>query len=68
MVEGRGSKQYPKIKKMVYSDEKTLHALLEVNTNQTIKYLKNQIASGANAVMVFDSWGGALEKEKFFGP
>ncbi len=66
MVEGRGSKQYSKIKKMVYSDEKTLHALLEVNTNQTIKYLKNQIKAGANAVMVFDSWGGALEKEKFF--
>jgi len=66
MVEGRGSKQYPKIKKMVYSDSETLHALLKVNTSQTIKYLKNQIKAGANAVMVFDSWGGALEKEKFF--
>jgi len=66
MVEGRGSKQYPKIKKMVYADSTTLHALLKVNTLQTIKYLKNQIKAGANAVMVFDSWGGALEKDKFF--
>jgi uroporphyrinogen decarboxylase len=66
MVEGKGSKQYPKIKRMVYSDSETLHALLKVNTEQTINYLKNQIKAGANAVMVFDSWGGALEKEKFF--
>jgi len=66
MVEGRGSKQYPKIKKMVYADSETLHALLKVNTTQTIKYLLNQIKAGADAVMVFDSWGGALEKDKFF--
>ena len=66
MVEGRGSKQYPKIKKMVYANPETLHKLLEVNTKETIGYLKNQIKAGANAVMVFDSWGGALEKDKFF--
>jgi uroporphyrinogen decarboxylase len=39
---------------------------LAFNTQETIGYLKNQIKAGANAVMVFDSWGGALEKEKFF--
>ncbi|NPA55525.1 MAG: uroporphyrinogen decarboxylase [Epsilonproteobacteria bacterium] len=66
MVEGRGSKQYPKIKRMVYADPDTLHKLLAFNTQETIGYLKNQIKAGANAVMVFDSWGGALEKEKFF--
>jgi len=66
MVEGRGSKQYPKIKKMVYADPETLHKLMALNTKETIGYLKNQIKAGANAVMVFDSWGGALEKEKFF--
>jgi uroporphyrinogen decarboxylase len=66
MVEGRGSKQYPKIKRMVYANPDTLHKLLEVNTKETIGYLKNQIKAGADAVMVFDSWGGALEKEKFF--
>jgi len=66
MVEGRGSKQYAKIKKMVYSDPMTLHRLLAFNTKETIEYLSKQIDAGANAVMVFDSWGGALEKEKFF--
>ena len=66
MVEGRGSKQYPKIKRMVYADSDTLHKLLQLNTKETIGYLKNQIEAGANAVMVFDSWGGALEKDKFF--
>ena len=66
MVEGRGSKQYAKIKKMVYSNPKLLHKLLEKVTNQTTKYLLKQIESGADAVMVFDSWGGALERDKFF--
>jgi len=66
MVEGRGSKQYAKIKKMVYSNPMMLHRLLAFNTKETIEYLSKQIDAGANAVMVFDSWGGALEKEKFF--
>ena len=66
MVEGRGSKQYAKIKKMVYTNPKMLHKLLKKVTEQTTKYLLNQIKAGADAVMVFDSWGGALEREKFF--
>ncbi|WP_456479937.1 uroporphyrinogen decarboxylase [Nautilia sp.] len=66
MVEGRGSKQYAKIKKMVYSNPMMLHRLLTFNTKETIEYLSKQIEAGANAIMVFDSWGGALEKEKFF--
>ena len=66
MVEGRGSKQYAKIKKMVYANPKTLHKLLEKVTDQTEKYLLKQIEAGADAVMVFDSWGGALERDKFF--
>jgi len=66
MVEGRGSKQYAKIKKMVYSNPMMLHRLLAFNTKETIEYLSNQIKSGADAVMIFDSWGGALEREKFF--
>ena len=66
MVEGRGSKQYAKIKKMVYAKPNTLHKLLTKVTEQTTKYLLKQIESGADAVMVFDSWGGALERDKFF--
>ena len=66
MVEGRGSKQYAKIKKMVYSNPMMLHRLLAFNTKETIEYLSKQIEAGADVVMVFDSWGGALEREKFF--
>ena len=66
MVEGRGSKQYAKIKKMIYANPSLLHKLLNKVTNQTIKYLSKQVESGADAVMVFDSWGGALERDKFF--
>ncbi len=66
MVEGRGSKQYAKIKKMVYSNPEILHKLLEFVTKESIEYLLKQIDAGADAVMIFDSWGGALEREKFF--
>ena len=66
MVEGRGSKQYAKIKKLLYTNPMMLHRLLSFNTKETIEYLKKQIEAGADAVMIFDSWGGALEKEKFF--
>ena len=66
MVEGRGSKQYAKIKKMVYANPMLLHRLLAFNTKETIEYLSKQIEAGADAVMIFDSWGGALEREKFF--
>jgi len=66
MVEGRGSKQYAKIKKMVYANPMTLHRLLSFNTKETIEYLSKQIDAGADAVMIFDSWGGALERDKFF--
>jgi len=66
MVEGKGSKQYAKIKKMLYTTPEILHKLLKKVTNQTTKYLLKQIESGADAVMIFDSWGGVLERDKFF--
>lgn len=66
MVEGKGSKNYAKIKKMLYTNPEIMHTLLSKNSEMTKIYLENQIKAGANAVMVFDSWGGALEYEKFF--
>ena len=66
MVEGKGSKQYAKIKKLVYSNPMLLHRLLSFNTQETIEYLSKQIEAGVDAVMIFDSWGGALERDKFF--
>lgn len=61
MIEGEGSKTYTHSKKMLYSNPKLLHSLLEMITQDLIGYLKFQIRAGANAVMVFDSWASALE-------
>jgi uroporphyrinogen decarboxylase len=66
MVEGQGSKTFEKIKKEVYKNPVFMKALLATLTESVKKYLINQIDAGANAVQVFDSWGGALEEEKFF--
>jgi uroporphyrinogen decarboxylase len=60
MVEGGGSKNFAHIKRMLYAAPAELHRLLEVITRATLAYLNAQIAAGAQAVMVFDTWGGAL--------
>ena len=60
MVEGQGSDDYRLIKGMLYSRPDLLHRILEINTQTTIAYLNAQIQAGAQAVMVFDSWGGVL--------
>lgn len=65
MIEGEGSKTYAHSKKMLYTDPNLLHSLLSKLTEELKGYLSMQIKSGANAVMVFDSWAGALEREAY---
>ncbi|MFT6835325.1 MAG: uroporphyrinogen decarboxylase [Francisellaceae bacterium] len=65
MVEGRGSKQFTHVRKMLYQSPDILHALLERNTTETIRYLKEQIKAGVDAVMIFDTWGGVLTSETY---
>ncbi|WDS37648.1 uroporphyrinogen decarboxylase [Pseudoxanthomonas sp.] len=60
MVEGGGSKDFARIKAMALNDPATLHALLKVNTDAVIAYLSAQRAAGAQALQVFDTWGGVL--------
>ncbi len=60
MVEGRGSADFRIIKNMLYNRPELLHHILEVNCRAVIAYLNAQIESGAQAVMIFDTWGGAL--------
>ena len=60
MVEGGSSRNFEHIKGMLYGAPQELHRLLEVITRATIAYLNAQVAAGAQAVMVFDTWGGAL--------
>ncbi|MBA2814254.1 uroporphyrinogen decarboxylase [Candidatus Pantoea persica] len=60
MVEGGSSKAFTKIKKMMYADPTTLHAMLDKLADSVILYLNAQIRAGAQSVMVFDTWGGVL--------
>jgi uroporphyrinogen decarboxylase len=60
MVEGAGSDDYRLVKTMLYARPDLMHRILEVNAAAVAAYLNAQIDAGAQAVMVFDSWGGVL--------
>jgi uroporphyrinogen decarboxylase len=65
MVEGGGSKGFGIIKRMMYEHPGELHRMLGVLTKATILYLNAQIAAGAQAVMLFDTWGGVLTPSQY---
>ncbi len=60
MIEGGGSANFARIKAMAYDQPALLHRLLEVVTDAVIAYLSAQRAAGAQALQVFDTWGGVL--------
>lgn len=60
MVEGGSSKEFRHIKAMLYGQPQVLHRLLDVLAESVIVYLNAQIDAGAQAVQIFDTWGGAL--------
>jgi len=65
MVEGGSSSDYRKIKTLAYSRPELLHHILSVTADAVTAYLNAQIESGAQAVMVFDSWGGVLSESAY---
>jgi uroporphyrinogen decarboxylase len=65
MVEGAGSDDYRLVKTMLYDRPDLLHRILAVNAEAVARYLNAQIDAGAQAVMVFDSWGGVLADGAF---
>lgn len=65
MVEGKGSDDYRLIKSMLYARPDLLHSILKINAETTAQYLNAQIDAGAQAVMIFDSWGGVLADSLF---
>jgi uroporphyrinogen decarboxylase len=65
MVEGQGSREFHTIKKMLYGRPDLMHRILSINAQSVADYLNAQIDAGAQAVMVFDSWGGALADGAF---
>ena len=65
MVEGKGSKDFSRVKQFCYTEPEAARHLLDVITKTTITYLKAQISAGAQTVQVFDSWAGLLGPEDF---
>ena len=65
MVEGRGSDDYRLVKTMLYQRPDLMHRMLAVTADSVAAYLNAQIEAGAQAVMIFDSWGGVLADGAF---
>ncbi|MDO4795563.1 MAG: uroporphyrinogen decarboxylase [Brachymonas sp.] len=65
MVEGRSSADYATIKTLLYSRPDLLHRILAINADSVAAYLNAQIDAGAQALMLFDSWGGVLADGAF---
>ncbi len=65
MVEGAGSSDYRLVKTMLYDRPDLLHRILAINAEAVALYLNAQIDAGAQAVMIFDSWGGVLADGAF---
>jgi uroporphyrinogen decarboxylase len=65
MIEGGSSKTFANTKKMLFNEPKALHLLLDKLAHSVIAYLNQQILSGADSVMIFDTWGGVLSKQNY---
>ncbi len=65
MIEGRGKTEFHEIKRMLYARPDLLHTILEVTARSVVAYLNAQIEAGAQAVMIFDTWGGSLSEAAF---
>ena len=65
MIEGRGSQDFLETKRMLYARPDLLHRVLDINARAAAAYLNAQIESGAQAVMLFDTWGGVLSHAAF---
>lgn len=65
MVEGSGSKEFRRIKGLMFESPQAAHKLLQVVTDSVIQYLKAQVAAGAQSLMVFDTWGGMLSTANY---
>ena len=67
MIEGQSSRDFARAKTMLYTQPELLHQLLDKLALSVIDYLNAQIASGAQAVQIFDTWGGVLSYTAYQG-
>ena len=65
MIEGGSSREFARIKRMVYTHPEFLERLLAILSDSVAAYLNAQIAAGADAVMIFDTWGGVLASDSY---
>ncbi|MFV9930915.1 MAG: uroporphyrinogen decarboxylase [Francisella endosymbiont of Hyalomma asiaticum] len=65
MIEGSGSKQFNKLRKMMYTNPQLMHSLLQRLADITVIYLLEQVKAGASSLMIFDTWGGILPLEHY---
>lgn len=65
MIEGEGKKKFERVLELIEKEPKVLHKILELLAKSASIYLSAQIESGANAIQIFDTWGGILPKDKF---
>ena len=63
MVEGGSSKSFSKVKALMFQNPHHMHQLLDILADTVIDYLNAQIEAGADSVMIFDTWGGLLNKQ-----
>ncbi|MGA8262960.1 MAG: uroporphyrinogen decarboxylase [Ignavibacteriaceae bacterium] len=65
MVEGGGSKNFSFVKSLIYNNPKLAHSILDKLADTIAKYLSAKIEAGADAVQIFDTWGGNLSQNDF---
>jgi len=65
MIEGEGRTDFASVKKMLYQRPDLLHRILQVNASAVTAYLNAQVEAGAQALMIFDTWGGMLSDRAF---
>jgi uroporphyrinogen decarboxylase len=65
MVEGGGSDDFRHVKSMLYARPELLHRILDINARAVAAYLNAQVAAGAQALMIFDTWGGSLAHDAY---
>ncbi|MBD9359855.1 uroporphyrinogen decarboxylase [Methylomonas fluvii] len=65
MVEGKSSKSFQKVKSLMFEQPQLMHQMLDKLAQSVATYLNAQIAAGADAVMVFDTWGGMLSHDDY---
>jgi uroporphyrinogen decarboxylase len=65
MVEGRGTKEFAKVKEMMYASPVVMTQLLKILSDSVTEYLNAQIDAGVDAVMIFDTWGGVLTPQDY---